>query len=78
MQPRKKAFQRRNNYGCDPSSALESELYRKYIRHPNRELNKKNAGLFRRRFLMPYDTFKDLVMKQGKTTGFQLMRSAML
>lgn len=68
--PKKMPFRTRNNNGYNPNDCLESEWYRRYVKFPDHPLNKKHINLFRRRFRMPYDSFKDLVQEAREDNWF--------
>ena len=58
---RKRKFAHRINSGYDPHDALESLWYKLYVADSDRERSKKFYLLFRRRFRLPYQSYRDLV-----------------
>ena len=67
---KKRKFSTRITDGYDVNNALGSEWYRRYVRDPDLFLTSKQNKLFRRRFRMPYQSYRDLVREARENNWF--------
>jgi hypothetical protein len=56
-------FKKRKDYQYDPSDALNSEWYRRYVSVRKCRKSKRHFEKFRRRFRMPHNIFESLVAR---------------
>ena len=67
---KKRKFMTRVYEGYDPTIALNSEWYLKYVIKSRLPMSKVAASTFRRRFRMPYDSFISLVKEAREDNWF--------
>ena len=63
-------FKRRKDYEYDPSDALNSEWYRRYLSVRKCRKSKRHFVKFRRRFRMPHHIFGSLVARARAESWF--------
>ena len=68
--PKKRKFAHRHYEGYDPQSALCSEWYNSYVKYPEKQRTVTFHTLFRRRFRMPYKSYRDIVAEARNDDWF--------
>lgn len=67
---KKRKFAHRINFGYDPQNALDSLWFKLYVKEPEVQHSPKFYKLFRRRFRMPYQSYRDLVAESREENWF--------
>lgn len=67
---KRRKYVKRNYEGYDPEAALNSEWYNRYVKEARHPKNKKHFKNFRRRFRMPYNSYKALVFEARNDKWF--------
>ena len=67
---KKRKFAHRHYEGYDPQSALCSEWYKSYVKYPEKQRTVTFHTLFRRRFRMPYKSYRDIVAEARNDDWF--------
>ena len=68
--PKKWKFALCHYEGYDPQSALCSEWYNTYVKHPEKQRTVTFYTLFRKRFRMPYKSYLDIVAEARNDDWF--------
>jgi hypothetical protein len=67
---KRRKYVKRNYEGYDPEAALNSEWYNRYLKESRHPKNKKHFKKFRRRFRMPFNSYKALVFEARSNNWF--------
>jgi hypothetical protein len=70
-------FKRRKDYEYDPSDALNSEWYRRYVSVRKSRKTKRYFEKFRRRFRMPHHIFESLLARARAEGWFPTRENVM-